>query len=149
MNYCLINFRDLLHTKIRREETCEHLSVVLGECCISCELQLAGPEYDIQEGRSCISEAVAEELFSSLGDDRSKVEKASITVDNLLSPTYTLLQIQCLDQKGLVYDVLKISKDCDIRVINFYLISVSGSQVTFHQNKKHQTVKDTKKIDSR
>ncbi|XP_024968332.1 ACT domain-containing protein ACR9-like [Cynara cardunculus var. scolymus] len=120
---------DLLHTNIRREKTCEHLRVVLGECCISCELQLAGPEYDIQQGLSCISEAVAEELFScelsakedraqTLSADVSKVKKASITVDNLLSPTHTLLQIQCLDQKGLVYDILKISKDCDIRIVH-------------------------------
>ncbi|KAI3705147.1 hypothetical protein L1987_75380 [Smallanthus sonchifolius] len=115
---------DLLHTQIRREGTCEHLRVMLGECCISCELQLAGPEYDIQQGRSCISEEVAEELFSSelfartTSGDVSKVEKASITVDNLLSPTHTLLQIQCLDQKGLIYDILKISKDCDIRIVH-------------------------------
>ncbi|XP_071707817.1 ACT domain-containing protein ACR9-like [Rutidosis leptorrhynchoides] len=120
---------DLLHTRIRREETCEHLSAVLGEYCISCELQLAGPEYDIQQQHSCISEAVAEELFSSdlsankdrspaLSADVSKVKTANITVDNLLSPTHTLLQIQCLDQKGLVYDILKISKDCDIRIVH-------------------------------
>lgn len=100
---------------------------MLGECCLSCELQIAGPEYDIQDGRSCISEEVAEELLSSkrlAKDDRSQTisgdEEASITVDNLLSPTHTLLQIQCLDQKGLIYDILKISKDCDIRVQPFY-----------------------------
>ena len=116
--------RDQLHTKIRREETCEHLSLMLGACCISCELHLAGPEYNVQQGRSCISEAIAEELFSNelfaeedcLSGDVSKVKKASIAIDNLLSPTHTLLQIHCLDQKGLVYDILKISKDCDIRV---------------------------------
>nr|GEU66342.1 ACT domain-containing protein ACR9-like [Tanacetum cinerariifolium] len=114
---------DQLHTKIRREETCEHLSLMLGACCISCELHLAGPGYNVQQGRSCISEAIAEELFSNelfakedcLSSDVLKVKKASITVDNLLSPTHTLLQIHCLDQKGLVYDILKISKDCDIR----------------------------------
>nr|XP_043632443.1 ACT domain-containing protein ACR9-like [Erigeron canadensis] len=120
---------NLLHTRIRCEETREHLSAVLGECCISCELHLAGPEYDIQLGRPSISEAVVEELFSNdlsaeesrsqtLSDDISKVKKANITVDNLLSPTHTLLQIRCLDQKGLIYDVLKISKDCDIRIVH-------------------------------
>ncbi|GJV60672.1 ACT domain-containing protein ACR9-like protein [Tanacetum coccineum] len=115
---------DQLHTKIRREETCEHLSLMLGACCISCELHLAGPEYNVQQGRSCISEAIAEELFGNelfakedcLSGDVLKAKKASITVDNLLSPTHTLLQIHCLDQKGLVYDILKIPKDCDIRV---------------------------------
>ncbi|XP_076911726.1 ACT domain-containing protein ACR9-like [Bidens hawaiensis] len=119
---------DQLHTKIRCEETCKHLRVMLGECCISCELQLAGPEYDTQQGHSCISEEVAEELFSSVivgKDDQSN--EASITVDNQLSPTHTLLQIKCLDQKGLIYDALKIFKDCDIRVLHgrFY-VSVNG-----------------------
>lgn len=117
---------DQLHTKIRREETCEHLSLMLGACCISCELHLAGPEYNVQQGRSCVSEAIAEELFSNelfaeedcLSGDVSKVKKASIAVDNLLSPMHTLLQIHCLDQKGLVYDILKISKDCNIRIVH-------------------------------
>ncbi|GJT89557.1 ACT domain-containing protein ACR9-like protein [Tanacetum coccineum] len=76
--------------------------------------------------RSCISEAIAEELFGNelfakedcLSGDVLKAKKASITVDNLLSPTHTLLQIHCLDQKGLVYDILKISKDCDIRIVH-------------------------------
>ncbi|KAK9062977.1 hypothetical protein SSX86_016847 [Deinandra increscens subsp. villosa] len=119
----------LLHTKIRGEETCDHLRIMLGECCISCELQLAGSEYDLQQGSSCISKEVTEEFFSNevfeeedcpqtISGGMSKVEKASITVDNILSPTHTLLQIQCLDQKGLIYDILKVSKDYGIRVVH-------------------------------
>ncbi|CAH1445267.1 unnamed protein product [Lactuca virosa] len=108
---------DLLHTKIRREETCEHLSSVLGEYCISCELELSGPEYESQKGFTSISEEIADELFSfqlaTKEDDRSQ---AVITVDNLMSPAHTLLQIQCLDQKALIYDILKISKDCNIQI---------------------------------
>ncbi|KAF5766951.1 putative ACT domain-containing protein ACR1-12 [Helianthus annuus] len=118
---------DMLHTRIRREETCEHLSGVLGECCISCELQLAGPEFKYQQGFSSISEEVADELFScelSAKEDCSQTinkavsgdKKAVINVDNLMSPAHTLLQIQCLDQKALIYDILKISKDCNIRI---------------------------------
>ncbi|KAL4576340.1 hypothetical protein LXL04_012432 [Taraxacum kok-saghyz] len=110
-----------LHTKIRREETCEHLSAVLGGCCITCELEVAGPEYDVQEGHSCISETIAQQLFISDHNVNhlSKVKKtATITVDNLLSPTHTLLQIHCFDQKGLVYDILKVSKDCNIRIVH-------------------------------
>lgn len=147
---------DLLHKKIRRDETCEHLHVVLGECCISCELEPAGPEYDIQEGRSCISAAVAEELFSSdisskedrsriLRDDMLEVKEASITVDNLLSPTHTLLQIQCLDQKGLIYDILKISKDYDIRIVHGRIsASVKGyrSLDLFIQNQDGKKIVD-------
>ncbi|XP_076890229.1 ACT domain-containing protein ACR9-like [Bidens hawaiensis] len=104
---------DMLHTQIRREETCEHLSGVLGECCISCELQLAGPEFKCYQGFSSISEEIADELFSK---EVSDVKKAVINVDNLMSPAHTLLQIQCLDQKALIYDILKVSKDCNIRI---------------------------------
>jgi predicted amino acid-binding ACT domain protein len=120
------NSMDMLHTKNRREETCDHLIHVLGEDCISCELQLAGPEYESLQGFSALSQAVAEELFNcqvspsnkesrSASDTKSK-KGATITVDNVMSPAHTLLQIQCLDQKGLVYDILRTSKDCSIQI---------------------------------
>ncbi|KAM7494923.1 hypothetical protein LguiB_029532 [Lonicera macranthoides] len=119
---------DLLHTKSRREETCNHLIHVLGEDCISCELQLAGPEYESLQGFSALSQAVAEELFNCELSDKEapsqtlcpemiKVKKATtITVDNFMSSAHTLLQIQCLDQKGLIYDILRTSKDCNIQI---------------------------------
>ncbi|XP_009599789.1 ACT domain-containing protein ACR9 [Nicotiana tomentosiformis] len=124
--FFLTDDMDLLHTKQRRDETCEHLSDVLGEYCISCELQLAGPECEVQQGFSSLPQEVAEELFScelskeavpkSSSSDTTKLKKATITVDNLLSPVHTLLQIQCVDQKGLIYDILRTSKDCDIQI---------------------------------
>ncbi|KAA8534234.1 hypothetical protein F0562_031751 [Nyssa sinensis] len=116
---------DLLHTEQRRDDTCEHLSAVLGDYCISCELQLAGPEYESQQGFSSLSPEVAEELFSCEMSDKEghvqalspdKIKKASITTDNVLSPAHTLLQIQCADQKGLFYDILRTSKDCNIQI---------------------------------
>ncbi|XP_015076608.1 ACT domain-containing protein ACR9 [Solanum pennellii] len=117
---------DLLHTKQRRDETCEHLSNVLGEYCISCELQLSGPECEVQQGFTSLPQEVAEELFScelskeavpmSSASDTARLKKATITVDNLLSPVHTLLQIQCVDQKALIYDILRTSKDCDIQI---------------------------------
>ncbi|KAJ0538435.1 putative [Protein-PII] uridylyltransferase [Helianthus annuus] len=110
---------NILQTEIGREETCEHLSVVLGECCISCEVEVAGPEYECQQVLSTIPESIAEKLFScefSAMEDASKVKEASVIVDNLLSPAHSLLQIQCRDQKGLIYDILRISKDCDIQI---------------------------------
>lgn len=122
-----LDFRNLLHTKERRNDTCENLGRVLGECCISCEIELAGPEYEGQQDFSSLPEEVAEDLFScelSNKESRSQaltsklknVKKATITVDNLMSPAHTLLQIQCVDQKGLIYDILRTSKDCDIQV---------------------------------
>jgi hypothetical protein len=53
-------YRNILHTKNGTKETCEHLRLVLGECCISCEIELAGPEYECQQGLSSIPESIAE-----------------------------------------------------------------------------------------
>lgn len=113
--------RDLLHTKQRRDNTCENLSKILGEYCISCELQLAGPEYEGQQAFTSLPQPVADELFrcelsEKESSDATKVKSAVVTVDNFLSPAHTLLQIQCIDQKGLIYDILRTSKDCDIQV---------------------------------
>ncbi|KAL3521069.1 hypothetical protein ACH5RR_019218 [Cinchona calisaya] len=118
---------NLLHTQERQNETCEHLGLVLGEYCISCELELAGPEYIGQQDFSSLSPKVAEDLFScklshkevcskAIPSNLSKVRQANVTVDNVLSPAHTLLQIQCNDQKGLIYDILRTSKDLDIQI---------------------------------
>ncbi|KAL3807717.1 hypothetical protein ACJIZ3_012508 [Penstemon smallii] len=111
-----------LHLKGRRDETCDYLTLVLGEFCLSCELLLAGPEYEVQHSVSSPPQAIADEFFncnsSSMAVDANitKIKKAKITVDNSLSPAHTLLQIECIDQKGLIYDILRTSKDCDIRI---------------------------------
>ncbi|XP_022764539.1 ACT domain-containing protein ACR9-like [Durio zibethinus] len=118
---------ELLHTKKRRADTIEHLITVLGKYCISCELQLAGPEYESLKALPSLPPAVEEELFTyELADkeastkehksDLMALKKATVTVDNMLSPAHTLLQIQCVDQKGLFYDILRISKDCDLQI---------------------------------
>lgn len=136
----LCSARDLLHTKKRQEETLEQFRSVLGESCISCELQLAGPEYECHQNNiPSISPAVAEELFSSenltdednraqaLSDDVLKLKNSTVTVDNSLSPAHTLLQIRCVDHRGLLYDVLRTLKDFDMKVIarpNIHLLLV-------------------------
>ncbi|CAN1798252.1 ACT domain-containing protein ACR9 [Linum perenne] len=117
---------ELLHTKERQDDTCRYLVDVFKENCISCDLQVAGPEYESLQAFSSIPQTVAEELFSSeLFEMEScdepqggaeKLEKATITVDNQLSPAHTLLQIECVDQKGLFYDILRTSKECNIWV---------------------------------
>jgi len=118
--------RELLHTKKRQDYVCESLKDALGERCISSELQLAGPEYGHLQGFSSLPPAFAEELFSSelldkvslhpLSQDMKTLKTPTVTVDNSLSPVHTLLQIQCVDQKGLCYDIMRISKDSDIKV---------------------------------
>lgn len=118
---------ELLHTKKRRDDICEHLMAAVGEYCITCELQLAGPEYESLQGNYSLPSAIAEDLFSyqptdeeacpkALSPNMATVKKASITVDNTLSPVHTLLQIRCVDQKGLFYDILRTSKDCNIQI---------------------------------
>ncbi|GMH12763.1 hypothetical protein Nepgr_014604 [Nepenthes gracilis] len=117
---------DLLHTKERQEVTCEQLRFVLGESCTGCELQLADSHYESQV-ISSISPTVAEELFRSghleeechmqvLSPDMTILKKVSISVDNSLSPCHTLLQIHCVDHKGLLYDIVRTLKDCDIQI---------------------------------
>ncbi|KAL5734753.1 hypothetical protein ACOSP7_032614 [Xanthoceras sorbifolium] len=118
---------ELLHTKKRRDDTCKHLFTILGEYSISCELQLAGPEYKSLQGFSSLPPVVAEELFGcelpdkeacsqELSTHATALSNASITVDNLLSPAHTLLQIKCADQKSLIYDILRTSKDLNIQI---------------------------------
>ncbi|XXG75127.1 hypothetical protein AAC387_Pa07g3707 [Persea americana] len=119
---------ELLHTKKRQVDTCERLNAVLGDSCISCELQLAGPEYEgFQQGYSSLPSPVAEELFGyklsnddrcsqALAPDLTLLKKANITMDNSLSPAYTLLQINCVDQKCLFYDIMRTLKDCNIKI---------------------------------
>lgn len=121
-------FRELLHTKERQNETCEQLHAVLGESCISCELQLAGPQYDNLLCISSMSSVVAEELFrctlsdkeirsQALSPDVRELKKASVISDNSLSPSHTLLQINCIDHKGFLYDITRTLKDCNIQVL--------------------------------
>lgn len=79
-----------------------------------------------------LSPTVAEELFrfdlrdtethsQALSADMTKLKKANVTVDNSLSPAHTLLQIHCADQKGLLYDIMRTLKDCNIQVKLFCL----------------------------
>lgn len=122
-----LSLRALLHTKARQDETCRRLYDVLGESCISCELELAGPQYDKLQSISSLSQLGADELFSftisemeprshSLSPDIKELKRASIKTDNSLSPSHTLLQISCVDHKGFLYDIMRTLKDCNIKV---------------------------------
>lgn len=108
---------------------------MLGESCISCELKLAGPEYECHPRISSLSAAVAEELFrfelsdretrsQALTPDLTKLKKATVVVDNSLSPAHTLLQLHCVDHKSLFYDVLRTLKDYNIKVFSIFLIKI-------------------------
>lgn len=119
------SFRELLHTRNRQDETCERLNAVLRDSCTSCELQLAGPEYEYNQGISSLSPALAEELELSdnqvrsqaLTPDMTKLKKANVAIDNYLSPAHTLVQIRCADHKGLLYDIMRTLKDLNMKVL--------------------------------
>ncbi|KAG8066947.1 hypothetical protein GUJ93_ZPchr0005g15712 [Zizania palustris] len=114
---------ELLHTKERQEETYSMLMATLGSS-VSCEILLAE---GFQQGFSSLPPTISEELFrfgladsdsclKSLCAEMKKMQKATINFDNCLSPAHTLLQINCADQKGLLYDILRTMKDCSIQV---------------------------------
>ncbi|KAI3976205.1 hypothetical protein MKX01_019151 [Papaver californicum] len=130
---------ELSHTKKIGDETCERLNAVLGDSCISCELQLAGPEYEaLQNEAYALSAAESQELFScelsekeththALSPDLTKLKQATVKIYNSFSPVHTLFQIRCVDQKGLLYDIMKTSKDCDVHIsYGRYSSSVKG-----------------------
>ncbi|KAG8387815.1 hypothetical protein BUALT_Bualt02G0060400 [Buddleja alternifolia] len=116
---------ELLHTKARQDETCEQLYDVLGESCISCELKLAGPQYDDLQSIH-LSPTVSEELFRALSDKEPRsqalspyvmeLKRGRVKTDNSLSPTHTLLQINCVDHKGFLYDIMRTLKDSNIQI---------------------------------
>ncbi|EYU36259.1 hypothetical protein ABFS82_14G250800 [Erythranthe guttata] len=119
---------ELLHTKERQDETCEQLYNVLGDSIISCELKIAGVQYDnLQHNSSSLPPLVAEELFrftlsdkeplsQALSRDVSELKRATVKTDNSLSPLHTLLQINCVDQKGFLYDIMRTLKDYNIQI---------------------------------
>ncbi|PHU03261.1 hypothetical protein BC332_28512 [Capsicum chinense] len=123
------------YTQERQDETYTQLHAVLGQSC-SCELQLAGPQYD-NLLCSSLSPSVSEELFrckpsdnefrtQALSPDMTQLKKSSVTIDTL-SPGHTLLQIGCVDHKGFLYDIMRTLKDCNIQSRTISELTVSDS----------------------
>lgn len=103
------------------------MRAVLRDSCISCELQLAGPEYEHNQGISSLSPVLAEVLFrceltdnelysQALSPDMTKLKKTNVTLDNSISPAHTLVQIRCVDHKGVFYDTMRALKDMNMKV---------------------------------
>jgi hypothetical protein len=122
MHTCANVFRELLHTKNRREEAYERLQGVLGDSVTSCEIDSATEDMSCCiQASALLSPHVLEQMFDidliegQLSHSRSN-SCLSVTMDNSLSPVHTLIQIQCVDHKGLVYDIMRTLKDCSIQV---------------------------------
>ncbi|XP_071719774.1 ACT domain-containing protein ACR9-like [Rutidosis leptorrhynchoides] len=119
---------ELLHTKKRRDDACDKLLGVLGESCTSVDIRSACYKNDgVRSPISSLSQVASAELFRSelsekeersqaLSADVKKLKHASVTIDNSLSPAHSLLQINCIDHKGFLYDIMRILKDFDIQI---------------------------------
>ncbi|KAG6527822.1 ACT domain-containing protein ACR9-like [Zingiber officinale] len=126
---------ELLDTKARQNDLCEKLDAVLQESVNLCEIELVE---DFQFGFSSLPEAVSEELFKlelsgidsqRLSPEMKLLNKADVKIDNSLSPSHTLLQVHCVDQKGLLYDIMRTLKDCNIQVsYGRFLSDLRGSR---------------------
>ncbi|EMS64248.1 hypothetical protein TRIUR3_00431 [Triticum urartu] len=115
---CLL--RELLHTKSRREEAYEKLQSVLGDSVTSCEIESATEDMSsCLQASALLSPVVLEQMFSEVDaiEEQSRSSGSlSVTMDNSLSPVHTLIQIQCGDHKGLLYDIMRTVKDCNIQI---------------------------------
>ncbi|CAA0830435.1 ACT domain-containing protein ACR10 [Striga hermonthica] len=110
--------RELLHTKQRKEDTYDHLRAVLGPALITCDIELVGPEIAACSQQQpfflSLNTTFSPDVF---GGPHHNGPSSSITMDNLLSPSHTLVQIACwAPHKGLLYDVMRTLKDYNIQI---------------------------------
>ncbi|CAN6171988.1 unnamed protein product [Urochloa humidicola] len=120
--FFITDARELLHTKSRREEAYDKLETVLGDSLTSREIDPA-PEDMLPCLQACgsLTPAIMEQMFNTdLVEEQSISirgdDNISVTMDNSLSSVHTLIQIQCGDHKGLLYDIMRTVKDCNIQI---------------------------------
>ncbi|KDP30487.1 hypothetical protein JCGZ_16166 [Jatropha curcas] len=120
--FYITDTRELLHTQHRQQETILYLKDVLGDALISCDIESAGAEVTAcSQGLSYLASAITEDMFSLelLGQQRNGFltsNPISVTIDNNLSPSHTLIQFHCKDHKGLLYDIMRTLKDYNIQI---------------------------------
>ncbi|XP_052168092.1 ACT domain-containing protein ACR10 [Oryza glaberrima] len=117
--FFITDARELLHTKSRREETYDKLQSVLGDSLTSCEIESATEEMSsCLQASTLLPHSAVEEMFNvEVVEEQSRsCGGLSVAMDNSLSPAHTLIQIQCGDHKGLIYDIMRTLKDCNIQI---------------------------------
>ncbi|CAA2973381.1 ACT domain-containing ACR10 [Olea europaea subsp. europaea] len=120
--FFITDTRELLHTTARQDDTYDHLKAVLGDDMITCDIGIVSPEIAAcSQGSSFLPDAITEEMFNTDMNNEHKngsmySKSPSITIDNSLSPAHTLVQIVCLDHKGLLYDIMRTLKDYNIQI---------------------------------
>lgn len=99
-----------------------HLKKILADVLMSCEIELAGPEFTACSQRSpYLPSSISEELFSlelPIGSPNRHLPSNSVVVemDNAISRSHTIVQLLCRDHKGLMYDIMRTLKDYNIQV---------------------------------
>ncbi|XP_068646192.1 ACT domain-containing protein ACR10-like [Aristolochia californica] len=120
--FFITDTRELLHTRTRQEETRDQLRAVLGDFLIDCAIELADADVTTCSQRSSFwPPAIVGQMFSlempEEPEGSSKtINNLSVTMDNSLSPSHTLIQILCQDHKGLLYDIMRTLKDYNIQI---------------------------------
>ncbi|XP_009377043.1 ACT domain-containing protein ACR10 [Pyrus x bretschneideri] len=114
--------RELMHTNKRKEEVYDYLKEVTGDAMISCGIEMVGPEITAcSQASSFLPTAITEDMFDlempkELRSGSLTSKSVSVTMDNTLSPGHTLVQISCIDHKGLLYDIMRTLKDYNIQI---------------------------------
>ncbi|KAK2401185.1 ACT domain-containing protein acr10 [Trifolium repens] len=120
--FFIIDNRELLHTKKRKDDTIEQIQDVLENSILTIDIELVGPEITgCSQASSFLPAAITEddynlELPDSVRSGTLRSDYVSITMDNLLSPAHTLVQIMCQDHKGLLYDIMRTIKDYNMKI---------------------------------
>ncbi|XP_061357141.1 ACT domain-containing protein ACR10-like [Gastrolobium bilobum] len=120
--FFITDTRELLHTKKRKDDTIEQLTDILEDTFITIDIELVGTEItNCSQASSFLPTAITEDVFDLELPDlvRSgtlRSDYVSVTMDNLLSPAHTLVQIMCQDHKGLLYDIMRTLKDYNIQI---------------------------------
>jgi len=119
--FFITDTRELLHTKKRQEDTFEHLRATIGEDLLCCDIEKFVPEVTAcSTAPSFLPPEITGQGSSGFGDNTTHrhvtMRDPSITIDNSLSPSHTLVQILCEDHVGLLYDIMRTFKDYNIQI---------------------------------
>ncbi|XP_021774542.1 ACT domain-containing protein ACR10-like [Chenopodium quinoa] len=119
--FFITDARELLHTKKRQEDTKEHLRETLGDD-VMCDIEKVSLEVTAcSQASPLLPSAIMDDTFNSEIPNKycngtGLSNCASVTIDNTLSPSHTLVQIACQDYRGLLYDLMRTFKDYNIQI---------------------------------
>ncbi|XP_074577121.1 ACT domain-containing protein ACR10-like [Curcuma longa] len=120
--FLITDTRELLHTRNRQEETCTHLRAVLGDSMCACDIDVASEEIaaclqaSVSLPPSMTEDMLTQEIRDESYNSVPSSSPLSVSVDNSLSQAHSLVQIQCHDHKGLLYDIMRTLKDYNMQI---------------------------------